>query len=316
MKTGCGTGPIAVRDFAVVVERCRLRLACVEQADTATRLFHGRGHCYPGYEDLTVDLFSSYAVVTCFGDDTQGAQSLALLIAESFPAITGVCIQVRTGRKTQSANVVGTVPEEVTVVEDGLRYLVRPHRNQNVGLFLDMAPTRQWLRQHCDGRRVLNLFAYTCAFSVAAIAGGAEVVVNNDMSATALQWGTENHQLNDQDLRQVRMLPHNLFKSWWKIRQLGPYDMVVIDPPTNQRGSFTAERQYGQVLKRIPDFAMKHAAIVACLNSPFLNSDFLTQQMARWCPSAKFVEYLPVSADFPDLYPDRGLKIALFRYEG
>lgn len=305
-----------MRDFHVVIERCGVRLACVEQADAAVRLFHGRGHCYPGYEDLTVDLFSSYAVVTCFGDDAEGAQSLAQQVAESFPAITAVCIQVRKGRKTQSANVVGTVPEEVTVVEDGLRYLVRPHRNQNVGLFLDMAPTRQWLRKRCEGRRVLNLFAYTCAFSVAAIAGGAERIVNNDMSRTALQWGAENHRLNDHDLRNVRMLPHNLFKSWWKIRQLGPYDLIVIDPPTNQRGSFVADKQYAQVLKRIADFSTKNAEIVACLNSPFLNSDFLTQQMARWCPSAKFIEYLPVAADFPDLYPDRGLKIALFRYAG
>ncbi len=316
MKTGCGIGPIAVRDFGVVIEHCRGRLGCVEQADAAVRLFHGRGHCFPGYEDLTVDLFSSYAVVTCFGDDAQGARSLAQLIGESFPAITGVCIQVRKGRKTNSANVVDTVPEEVTVVEDGLRYLVRPHRNQNVGLFLDMAPTRQWLRQHCEGRRVLNLFAYTCAFSVAAIAGGAELVVNNDMSRSALQWGRENHQLNEHDLRKVRMLPNNLFKSWRKIRQFAPYDLVVIDPPTNQRGSFVADRQYGQVLKRIPDFSAKNAEIVACLNSPFLNSDFLTQQMARWSPSTKFIEYLPVAADFPDLYPDRGLKIALFRFEG
>ncbi|MEM8769491.1 MAG: class I SAM-dependent methyltransferase, partial [Pseudomonadota bacterium] len=162
--------------------------------------------------------------------------------------------------------------------------------------------------------RVLNLFAYTCAFSVAAIAGSAREVVNVDMSRPALDWGQRNHALNDHDLRKVRMLPHNLFKAWPKLRQLGPFDVIIIDPPTNQRGSFTAEKQYGLVLKRLPEFAAPGARIIACLNSPFLNTDFLSGQMARWCPDARFEATMPVSPDFPDLYPDRGLKIDRFRY--
>jgi 23S rRNA (cytosine1962-C5)-methyltransferase len=177
-----------------------------------------------------------------------------------------------------------------------------------------MAPTRRWLRAVAENRRVLNLFSYTCAFSVAALAGGAKNVVNNDMSKPALDWGKKNHALNDHDLRRVSMLPHNLFKSWWKIREYGPYDIVIVDPPTNQRGSFNAEKQYGQVLKRLPEFAAPGAEIVACLNSPFLNTDFLPAQMARWCPRAALVETMPVSEDFPEQYPDRGLKIYRFSF--
>ena len=164
------------------------------------------------------------------------------------------------------------------------------------------------------GKRVLNLFAYTCSFSVAALDGGATHVVNVDMSRSALDWGRENHRLNGQDLRLVSMLPHNLFKSWWKIRQLGPYGVVIIDPPTRQRGSFVAEKQYGQVLKRLPEFAAPGAEVIACLNSPFLNTDFLPQQMARWCPQCRLLETLPAADDFPDRFPDRALKVMRFRY--
>lgn len=289
-------------------------MASVQQSDAAVRLFHGRGHCYPGFEDLTVDLFSSFALVACFADDTAGAKVLAAQIAEALPQLQGVCVQVRKGRRILTENVVKEVPESVVVTEGGLRFLVRPHRNQNVGLFLDMAPARQWLQTRCRGQRVLNLFAYTCTFSVAAIAGGATLVVNNDMSRSALEWGKENHQLNTHDLRNVRMLPHDLFKSWAKIRQFGPYDKVVIDPPTNQRGSFNAEKQYGQILRRLGGFCARNTEVVACLNSPFLNTDFLIQQMARWCPACRFIESLPAAEDFPDRYPDRGLKVAVFRF--
>lgn len=296
-----------------VIEECVKRWQ--DGADTARRLFHGRGHAYPGLEDLTVDRFGSTLHTSCFGDDITRAAEIAQSLATILPGVTGVSLQHRQGRGTTATVIKGHVPDELVVEENGLSYLVQPLRNQNVGLFLDMAPTRRWLRERSEGKSVLNLFAFTCAFSVAAVAGGATRVVNNDMSRPALDWGNRNHELNDHDLRKVRMLPHNLFKSWSKIRESGPYDIIVIDPPTNQRGSFNAEKQYGHVLKRIADSAAAGTQIIACLNSPFLNSDFLPAQMARWCPRARFVDTMPASADFPDQFPDRALKIGRYAFD-
>lgn len=296
--------------LALIVEQCQSRW--LPGPDNARRLFHGRGHAYPGLEDLVVDRFEHTALVGCFGPDVHRGRVLADLLARGLPGIKGVCLQHRQGRGTQTETVFGSVPDELVVQEAGLRYLVQPLRNQNVGLFLDMAPTRAWLREASEGKRVLNLFAFTCAFSVAAIAGGAVQVVNNDMSKPSLDWGRKNHALNDHDLRRVSMLPHNIFKSWWKLREFGPYDIIIIDPPTNQRGSFNAEKQYALVLKRLAELANPGAEIIACLNSPFLNSDFLPGQMARWCPKARLLGAMPASEDFPDKFPDRGLKI--FRY--
>lgn len=300
-------------ELATVLAECRVRWEA-DAPRAVRRLFHGRGHCYEELTGLTVDRFGSVLLIGCFDDRTERARTLAGLLGESLPGVTGVCLQHRQGRGNRTVVVSGDVPEEIVVDEAGLRYLVVPLKNQNVGLFLDMAPTRVWIRTHADGRRVLNLFAFTCAFSVAALAGGAAAVVNVDMSRPALDWGARNHQLNGQDLRRVSMLAHNLFKSWQKLKSLGPFDMVIIDPPTNQRGSFNAERQYSQVLRRLPDLLASGADVIAALNSPFLNGDFLPAQMARWCPAARFQETLPVSEDFPDRYPERGLKIARFRY--
>jgi 23S rRNA (cytosine1962-C5)-methyltransferase len=314
MKLGSFTGSNPMRDFAAVIEECLRRHGELVEPSSARRLFHGRGQCYEGYEDLTVDYFARSLLVGCFSDDADGARALTTQLAELLPGIEGTCLQVRQGRQTTGEVVTGTVPDEIAVTEDGLRFLVQPKRNQNVGLFLDMAPMRTWIRERAGDRNVLNLFAYTCAFSVAAVAGGARQVVNNDMSRPALDWGRLNHQANEHDLRRVRMLPHNVFKSWWKIRQFGPYDLVIIDPPTNQRGSFVAEKHYQGVLKRLGEFCAPGADVIACLNSPFLNADFLPQLMARWCPDCQLVGTLPVSPDFPDRFPDRGLKINHFRY--
>lgn len=300
--------------FAVVLEECLSRMD--PERDRARRLFHGRGRCFPGFEDLTVDRHGTSVLVACHSaDGLERAEALARMLLRSLDGIEGACVQHRTGSGTRSAVVAGEVAEEIVIREDGLKFLIRPLGNQNVGLFLDMAPTRSWLAANAAGARVLNLFAFTCAFSVAALAGGAAHVVNNDMSRRALDWGRENHAQNGQDPRLVSMLPHNLFRSWWKIRQLGPYDLVIVDPPTSQRGSFVAEKHYPQVLKRLPELCSPGAKVITCLNSPFLERDFLLAEMAARCPAARFETFMPVSEDFPDRQPERALKIARFRYQ-
>ncbi|KAF1047296.1 MAG: Ribosomal RNA large subunit methyltransferase I [Xylophilus sp.] len=89
----------------------------------------------------------------------------------------------------------GAVPEPHVVTEAGARYRVHVLRGQNHGRFLDMAAGRQWVRGHLatwPRARVLNLFAYTCAFSVVALQAGAKSVVNIDMSHGALATGQQN----------------------------------------------------------------------------------------------------------------------------
>ena len=138
-------------------------------------------------------------------------------LCEGFAGIQGVALQRRQGRGTQTTVMRGEVAEECKVQEHGLAFWVRPLRNQNVGMFLDMGHVREHLAMRMADANVLNLFAYTCAFSVSAIHHRARQVVNNDMSANALALGRRNHEANGHDLRRVRMLPHDLFRSWQKI---------------------------------------------------------------------------------------------------
>ncbi|MGQ0601158.1 MAG: class I SAM-dependent methyltransferase, partial [Anaerolineales bacterium] len=67
----------------------------------------------------------------------------------------------------------GEVIDETIATENGLRHLIRPGAGLSVGLFLDMRELRAWVRAHATEKMVLNCFAYTCGFGVAALAGGA-----------------------------------------------------------------------------------------------------------------------------------------------
>ena len=199
------------------------------------------------------------------------------------------------------------------VIESGLTYKLDLGRNQNNGLFLDMRYGRDWVREHAAGKRVLNLFAYTCGFSVAAIAGGADYVVNLDMAKAALSRGRDNHHLNNHDLKKVSFLGHELFKSWGKVRKMGPYDLIIIDPPSFQKGSFALTKDYQKILRRLPELLTEEGVVLACVNDPTLTSQFLIDGMAAEAPDMVFSHRLDNPAEFKDIEPEAGLKALVFK---
>lgn len=157
---------------------------------------------------------------------------------------TSIVLQHRYADGAPSEVLWGELNDSPVVVEHGLKYQLDIGRNQNFGLFLDMRNGRQWVQDNAKDKNVLNLFAYTCGFSVAAIAGGARQCMNVDMSRGSLNKGRDNHRLNDHDMRSVNFLGYDIFKSWGKIKKGGPYELVIIDPPSFQKGSFALTKDY------------------------------------------------------------------------
>ncbi|WP_175651559.1 class I SAM-dependent methyltransferase [Pseudomonas sp. Marseille-P9899] len=282
------------------------------------RLFHGRGRCWPGLEQITVDWLQGVLLVSLFREPPEGQlaelESLLRTLAASadWPG-AAVLIQHRYLPESPGQWLLGEVCETRVIDEDGLRYQLDLGLKQNSGLFLDMRYGRRWVREQSAGKRVLNLFAYTCGFSVAAIAGGAEQVVNLDMSRAALSRGRDNHRLNGHDLARVGFLGHELFKSWGKVRKGGPYDLIIIDPPTFQKGSFALTQDYAKILRRLPELLTEGGTVLACVNDPAIGPEFLIQGMAEQAPQLTFVERLENPPEFPDADVAGGLKALVFR---
>ena len=292
----------------------KLREFFAELQPEARRVFHGRGHCYPGLEHLCLDWYAPVLLISAYAplEDEQRLLQ-AILDADSWNQVGSVLLQNRYVQQSPSVLLQGEPVQELVVRESGLQFEVHPGRRQNAGLFMDTRLLRNWLQVNSKDCNVLNLFAYTCSLSVAALAGGASHVTNVDVSKTSIAWGNRNHELNDQDLRQVKAIPHNLFTSWGRVKQYGRYDLVIVDPPTRQRNSFDAEKDYGSVIKKLAKCCSPGARIIAALNSPFLGIDFLQQQFDRHLPEAEFIRYLPVAPEYEECEPDKGLKIALFQ---
>ncbi|GAB3476381.1 class I SAM-dependent methyltransferase [Marinomonas epiphytica] len=206
------------------------------------------------------------------------------------------------------------VQEEYTLaIEEGLFYKLDLMKNQNTGLFLDMRFGRNWVKENSAGKNVLNLFAYTCGFSVAAMAGKAKQVINFDMAKGALNRGRENHRLNQIDTSKVHFFAHDILKSWGKIRKYGSYDLIIIDPPTFQKGSFAITKDYQKILRRLPDLLKMNGQVLACVNDPNLDSQFLISAMLEAAPKLKYQFRLDNPPEFQDIHSESGLKALIFQ---
>ncbi len=280
------------------------------------RLFHGRGRCFPGLEFVCLDWFEPLLLVTLYNEPPPGwLDALSVNLGPHLmPEIQCLLVQHRYRHGAPGECLFGQVPDRVEAIRRGLRFELAPGQQQNSGYFLDMEPGRRWLEAQAPGRRILNLFAYTCAFSVVALAAAAGHVVNVDMSRRALAWGGRNHRLNNLNPARSDFLAEDILKSWGRIKRRGPYDLVIVDPPSYQPGSFVAHKDYAKLIRRIPELMPAGGLILACLNAPELDTDFLHQQFSQSCPTCVFVERLTPSEDFPDIDSERQLKLLVFRY--
>ena len=296
-------------------------LASIEFGEDAVRLFHGRGGHYVGSEHLCLDWFAPVLLLTSFIPLEEADLSVChRAIAARWQALhpstpLNLVYQYRSAGETFCQLLEGEVPEPHVVSENGARFQVHLMRGQNHGLFLDMANGRQWVRANARHKKVLNLFAYTCGFSVAALQGGADEVVNMDMSKGALAIGKQNHLLNG-FCAGARFLGHDIFKSWGKLKKLGPYGIIVADPPSNQKGSFVATKDYVRLIRRLPELLADNGEVLLCLNAPELDTHFLRQQVEEAAPALEYRERLANPAAFIDVSEEKSLKVLRYQLKG
>jgi 23S rRNA (cytosine1962-C5)-methyltransferase len=147
----------------------------------------------------------------------------------------------------------------VKVIEEhGLKFEVNLWDYLDTGLFLDHRPTRQRVRNEANGKEVLNLFAYTGAFSVHAAAGGAATTTTVDLSNTYLEWAGRNLALNNFTVGDRHRLVRADCLRWLAetSRQPRGYDLIICDPPTFSNSSsmdkpFAVDKDHVWLLARL-----------------------------------------------------------------
>lgn len=263
--------PIALRVFsrkqrpdqawveARLDEAWELRQRLLPPRTDAFRLLFGEGDLLPG---VVVDVYAGFAIVVSYSSALGRVVEWVAEALAKRPEIRGVCERV-TRRKERAASLrlrSGEAPPEVVLIEEhGLRYEVDFEAGQKTGLFLDHRENRHYLRQLAAGKRVLNLFSYTGAFSVSCAAGGAAHVTSVDIAAPAIEAAGRNVAHNELPAARHEGVAADVFDFLESAKVSGKsWDLVIADPP-----SFASSRS--ELFGALRAYKKLHAAALAVL---------------------------------------------------
>jgi 23S rRNA (cytosine1962-C5)-methyltransferase len=176
------------------------------------------------------------------------------------------------GRSPQDATSWGSLPASSRwlVEENEMFFWISNQFGQSPGLFLDQRKNRFWVRASAKNKKVLNLFAYTCGFSVAAALGGAQKVESVDVSANFLEWGKTNFSANLLPLSQHHFVKMDCrdFLNFARKKNY-EYDLIICDPPSFGRSSFGVfrlEKDFLHLLKDCWSLLISGGQLLFCYN--------------------------------------------------
>ncbi len=202
----------------------------------AMRLVHGESDGLPGlvvdrYGDVVVCQFLSAGVERWYGPIVEALASAtgAATIYERSDAD----VREKEGLQPRAGLVCGLEPPALVEIEEsGRRYLVDVREGHKTGFYLDQRLGRDAAARWCAGREVLNAFAYTGGFSVAALAGGAAKVTDVDTSAPALALAARSVAAGGYEGDRYEAMEADVFALLRRFRDSRrSFDAIVLDPP-------------------------------------------------------------------------------------
>jgi len=287
---------------------------------TAFRLVNEEGDSLPR---LAVDVYGSWLVAQLYGDDgpwSDGARKANLFDRLHGLGFDGVYLKVRPKQAnvivdTRRAEVAPALPvrgvaapEELTILQAGVPFLVRLGDGLSTGLFLDQRANRRRVHEMVAGKSVANLFSYTCGFTVAAAQGDAARTVSVDASASALERGQANLALAGVlDPARHTLVAQDSFAWLDRCAKRGErFDLVIVDPPsysTTRRGRFVAQSDYESLAAAALAIVSPGGRLLACTNHRGISQARFRRMLFDACRRAKRepaqVKDLPPPSDFP-----------------
>lgn len=200
--------------------------------------------------------------------------------------------------------------------ENGIKFEFYAERGLSSGLFLDQRHNRKWVLENTRSKKVLNLFSYTCGFSVVAAVGGASEITSVDVSADFLNWGKQNFSVNGLDPAKYEFFKQDsLFFLDACIKRQRKFDFIICDPPTfgrHKEGIFRFEKDWKSLLDKIARCLNPLGTLLFCHNYEGWDQDEFQERMAK-LPGWKLLPDVPRGLDYEPPNAPVILKQALMR---
>ncbi len=266
---------------------------------------------------LTVDVYGRFLVASLLTDqdDEDLTDLYPALLALGFAGVylkrrprqaNALRDDERNERAPERAVWGESAPAEFTAHESGLPFLVRLGDGLSTGLFLDQRDNRKRVHALANGKRVLNLFSYTCAFGCVAAQGGASATVNMDVSKAVLERGKQNYSQAGVDVAGHLFLARDVLEELPKLKRRGErYDLIMLDPPSyasTKRGRFSVEKDLVDLVAQCLDLLADDGRLLTCTNQQSLSVLSFERMLRTGCARANKrlqIELTPPPEDFP-----------------
>jgi len=280
--------------------------------ETAFRLFNGFTE---GCPDLVIDIYASTVLIHNYADDPE--QGLVTVkeamnfLNNSMSWLRAGIVKTRNG-KTQEEKcgrlLFGTAPD-CKIKEHGVWYAIGLTMNRDASLYLDTRNLRKWIIDNLKDKSVLNTFAYTGSFGVAAMKGRASRVAQIDLNREFLNLAKTSYTLNGFPIQKGDFISRDFFEQVGNMkRDKKTFDCVIIDPPffsATAKGRVDQERESARLINKVRPLINDGGCLIAINNAVFVSGVEYMQTLETLCKDGylNIREIIPVPQDFTGYNP-------------
>ena len=293
--------------FESLLSKAKQKRQHFENSDltTAYRLFNQDGDNFGG---VTIDRYADFVVFSWYNTFVyQYRDIIVKAFQKVYPAVKGGYEKIRfKGLDYESAHIYGQeAPETFTILENGVKYSVFMNDGLMTGIFLDQHEVRDALINELGlGKRVLNMFSYTAAFSVAAAMGGAIETTSVDLAKRSRELSQAHFEANGLDVTNHHFVVMDVFEYFkYAKRKNLTFDLIVIDPPSfarNKKQIFSVAKDYHRLISQALEVLSDDGTIIASTNAANLTVAQFKKQLEKGFASVKheYIRLQQLPSDF------------------
>lgn len=261
-----------------------------EKNNSALRLFNG---FLEGDPRWMIELFGKTLIINDYlkekKSDCEDGKEISDFYREWIPWLETVLYKLRYSSelKDKRGTVIAGTQLAAEIQETGVCYALNLTVNQDASFYLDTRNLRSWLLENMAGKKILNTFAYTGSLGIAALAGGADSLIQVDLNRRFLDLSKISCTLNNIPLEKMEFMVTDFYRAIGNLKKSQKlFDCVILDPPffsKTDAGKVDLVHQSARLINKVKPLIAHHGQLVMVNNALFLSGQAFIEMLEEMC---------------------------------